>query len=421
MGAYESAGQQSGTGNDPGTYFFRLLRAARTHHSHCQSRLRRSCHSRCPLSALSRMATRSVSRTPTQVGTPASPPPLCPLASTPSPRPTPGRAPSPPQSAVVLYVFVDRYPVTLTLASSINPSGLNQPVTFTTHISSIGRRRPLARSAARQRRAPHLPHDRRQRQRHLHHHRPQPGEPQHHRQLRRRHHPRPRYRQPLAAGHRPTGRDNHQPRHPSQPRSARPTAHPHRQRSGCLLHQRQSRPEPSASREGNQLLGTQTLTGGAASLTLNSLGLGPHSITATYTPSGPFLASAGVLANLTVLLPTASTLTSSANPSPATQTLNLTARVTSPVNSVPYTLDGVGYLHRKRCRARNPTRNQRCVHSLDREPGDRSAHRRCHLQSHLPGTPTSSRPPPASSRPSPAKPRRSPSPPPPTQPLRSHP
>ena len=251
----------------------------------------------------------------------------------------PGQGSFAPAVSVVLYVFVDRYPVTLTLASSTNPSGLNQPVTFTTHISSpdgavlspvqlLDNGSPLtfltidgSGSATYTTTA-------------------------------------------LSQGSYSitgsfAGDTTHGPATASL--SQQVTGPPVATATSLVI-----RPSPSllgqpltltasvaaastangvptgtiSFSEGTQILGTQALTGGTASLTLSSLGLGSHSVTAAYTPSGPFLASASGLANLTVLLPTASTLTSSANPSPATQTLNLTARVTSPVTSIPYTLDG---------------------------------------------------------------------------------
>lgn len=251
----------------------------------------------------------------------------------------PGQGSFAPADSVVLYVFVDRYPVTLTLTSSTNPSGLNQPVTFTTHISSddgtvlspvqlLDNGTPLTflttdgsgnatyTTTALTQGSHSITAS-------------FAGDTTH---------------GPVTASLSqqvtgpPVATTTSLVSHPSpgllgQPLNLTATIIAASPVNGVLT-------GTVRFSEAGRILGTQTLAGATASLTLSSLGLGSHTVTATYTPSGPFLASSGILQTLNILLPTATTLASSVNPSTASQTVAFTAAVTSPILSVPYTLDG---------------------------------------------------------------------------------
>jgi hypothetical protein len=82
-------------------------------------------------------------------------------------------------------------------------------------------------------------------------------------------------------------------------------------------------------KNGSSILGTVTLTGGSAQLQLSTLSGGNHIITALYNGSGTFAASSGSVPQIVEKTATVTLLTSSLNPSPAGQTVTLTAVVTS--------------------------------------------------------------------------------------------
>ncbi|MEU5443275.1 Ig-like domain-containing protein, partial [Streptomyces griseofuscus] len=78
------------------------------------------------------------------------------------------------------------------------------------------------------------------------------------------------------------------------------------------------------------LLGTSTLTGGTATLTTSSLAVGTHTLTAVYNGSTNFNPSTSPVDTQTVnKASTATTLTSTPNPSTFGQTVTLTATVTA--------------------------------------------------------------------------------------------
>jgi hypothetical protein len=83
--------------------------------------------------------------------------------------------------------------------------------------------------------------------------------------------------------------------------------------------------------DGLTTLGTAVLAGGSATFSTSTLAVGTHSITVTYAGDGSFLgSSSGVLAQTVNKASTATSLTSSANPSTAGQSVKFTATV-SPV------------------------------------------------------------------------------------------
>jgi hypothetical protein len=77
-------------------------------------------------------------------------------------------------------------------------------------------------------------------------------------------------------------------------------------------------------------LGTETLSGGAASVTDNSLGAGSYTVTATYSGDAGFAAGSGGLTQVVTQDATATVLDDSPNPSVQNQTVTFTATV-SPV------------------------------------------------------------------------------------------
>lgn len=80
--------------------------------------------------------------------------------------------------------------------------------------------------------------------------------------------------------------------------------------------------------DGSTLIGTQLLSGGAAQYTFNSTALGTHSLTAVYSGDSVFATSTSPpLAQVVQVATTATTLTSSVNPSRYGQTTLLTASV----------------------------------------------------------------------------------------------
>lgn len=205
-----------------------------------------------------------------------------------------GQGPFAPAVSVVLYVFVDRYPVTLTLASSSNPSGLNQLIIFTAHISSpdgvvLSPVQLLDNGTA----LTYLTSDSNGTATYT--------------------------TTALSQGsHSITASFAGDILHGSAiaslsqqvtgPPVATTTSLASRPIPGLfgqpLTLSATVTPASSANgpptgtvrfSEGGQILGTQALVNGSASLTLSSLVLGPHTITASYTPSGPFLASASSL------------------------------------------------------------------------------------------------------------------------------
>jgi hypothetical protein len=97
------------------------------------------------------------------------------------------------------------------------------------------------------------------------------------------------------------------------------------------------------------VLATATLTAGRASLTINSLAAGTHSITASYGGDGSYLASASAVLTQTITSnpATTTTITSSVNPSGAGQAVTFSATVTAssgtPTGSVQF-LDGSAVL-----------------------------------------------------------------------------
>jgi hypothetical protein len=100
--------------------------------------------------------------------------------------------------------------------------------------------------------------------------------------------------------------------------------------------------------DGNTILGTSAVSGGTATFTTAALAAGSHSITAEYSGDGNFKASTSAALTQSVLsADTATTLTSSANPSAFGQTVTFTATVTTiapgvgtPIGTVTFTIDG---------------------------------------------------------------------------------
>jgi hypothetical protein len=88
-------------------------------------------------------------------------------------------------------------------------------------------------------------------------------------------------------------------------------------------------------------------TGEQASVTVDSLAVGPHAITASYSGSGDFKASSDVATQSVHKAQTATVLTSSANPSKSGQAVRFTAQVTpvapgagNPTGTVSFTVNG---------------------------------------------------------------------------------
>ena len=79
--------------------------------------------------------------------------------------------------------------------------------------------------------------------------------------------------------------------------------------------------------EGATNLGSANPTNGQASLTLSALAIGSHSITASYAGDGNFNSSSSTLAQTVNKGSTATTLSSSANPSTLSQSVTFTATV----------------------------------------------------------------------------------------------
>lgn len=80
--------------------------------------------------------------------------------------------------------------------------------------------------------------------------------------------------------------------------------------------------------DGTNTLGTTSLSGAQAALTVSSLSVGPHSITAAYSGDANFLAStSSALSQVVNQALTAVALTSSVNPSTLNSSINLTANV----------------------------------------------------------------------------------------------
>jgi Bacterial Ig-like domain (group 3) len=98
--------------------------------------------------------------------------------------------------------------------------------------------------------------------------------------------------------------------------------------------------------DGATTLATVPLAGGAASYSTGALAAGRHAITATYSPSGDFTGSSASLTETINGAPTSLLLASSVNPPYALQPVTLTARVTStaagtPTGSVSFSDGGV--------------------------------------------------------------------------------
>jgi hypothetical protein len=83
--------------------------------------------------------------------------------------------------------------------------------------------------------------------------------------------------------------------------------------------------------EGSTVLAQLALSGGAASFNTSSLGVGSHPITAVYASDSLFAASSGSVTHVTnsTTAPTATTVSSSTNPSVFGQSVTFTAVVTS--------------------------------------------------------------------------------------------
>lgn len=81
--------------------------------------------------------------------------------------------------------------------------------------------------------------------------------------------------------------------------------------------------------DGATTLGTGTLSNGSVSFSSSSLAVGSHTITATYGGDGNFSGSSGTVSQTVNVRPTATSLTSSLNPSTFGQSVTFTATVTS--------------------------------------------------------------------------------------------
>lgn len=87
---------------------------------------------------------------------------------------------------------------------------------------------------------------------------------------------------------------------------------------------------------GTTVLGTKTLSGGAASLSVSTLTVATHSITADYSGNATFAASAStVLHQVVTKAASKTTLVSSANPSTSGETVTFTATVKSTTTGTP--------------------------------------------------------------------------------------
>jgi hypothetical protein len=82
-------------------------------------------------------------------------------------------------------------------------------------------------------------------------------------------------------------------------------------------------------KNGSSVLATVALTSGSAQVVASTLNVGTRTITAVYGGSNTFAASTGTTLQIVEKVATVTTLTSSLNPSPAGQTITLTAVVTS--------------------------------------------------------------------------------------------
>lgn len=104
--------------------------------------------------------------------------------------------------------------------------------------------------------------------------------------------------------------------------------------------------------EGAATLATSPVVGGQATMSVSSLPVGSHSITATYSGDGNLFASAGSTTQVVNKAPTQSTVTSSVNPSSFGQPVSFTVTVcaappsatptAAPTGSVTFTIDGSG-------------------------------------------------------------------------------
>jgi len=102
--------------------------------------------------------------------------------------------------------------------------------------------------------------------------------------------------------------------------------------------------------DGTNALGTVDVgpdTGEQASITVDTLGVGPHAITASYSGDGDFLASSDVTTQTVHKAQTATVLTSSVNPSQSGQAVRFTAQVApvapgagNPTGTVSFTVNG---------------------------------------------------------------------------------
>lgn len=88
-------------------------------------------------------------------------------------------------------------------------------------------------------------------------------------------------------------------------------------------------------KDGGAVLGTAALSGGQATLTVNTLNGGTHTINAVYSGSSQYASSSGSLSQIVVPTGTTTTLASSENPSTFGDTVTFTATVSSAAAAAP--------------------------------------------------------------------------------------